>query len=142
MNQNSINLFFFSFIRVLYIKDKKKNAPRVLQYFKEIQKKIAILNHIPSLDFDCDLDGDLNVPTKLKNPVKLEDILNRIKNSYDITLNLNDIEFHEINSDEIHWTGNYKCLFNFREIQHKVPVKIIVRPSIGFQGTKNLSSDE
>ncbi|CAG8689201.1 3830_t:CDS:2 [Funneliformis caledonium] len=116
--------------------DKKKNAPRVLQYFEEIQKKVAILNHIPSLDFDRDLDGDLNIPTKLQNPVKLEDILNRVKSGYNMIFNLDDIEFHENNSGEIHRTGDYKCLFHFREIQIKVPVKIVVKPSIGFQGTK------
>ncbi|RIA95752.1 hypothetical protein C1645_816190 [Glomus cerebriforme] len=122
--------------------DKKNNAPKVLQYFKETQKKIAILNQIPSLTFDCDLDGDFNDPTKLKNPMKLEDILNRIKNDYNITLNLDDIEFHEINSSEISWTGDYKCLFHFREIQHTVPLKIVVKPTIGFQGTRILSSDK
>ncbi|CAB4406562.1 unnamed protein product [Rhizophagus irregularis] len=122
--------------------DKKNNAPKVLKYFKETQKKIAILNHIPSLTFECDLDGDANNPTKLRNSVKLEDILNRIKSEYFISLNLDDIEFHETNSSEINRTGDYKCLFHFREIQHTISVKIIVKPSIGFQGTKNLSSDE
>jgi hypothetical protein len=118
------------------VKDKKNNAPKVLKYFKETQKKIAILNHIPSLTFECDLDGDVNNPIKLKNPVKLEDILNRIKSEYYISLNLDDIEFYGINSSEIGWTGDHKCLFHFREIQHTVSVKIVVNPLIGFQGTK------
>ncbi|GBB85160.1 hypothetical protein RclHR1_11710002 [Rhizophagus clarus] len=117
--------------------DKKNNAPKVLKYFKETQKKIAILNHIPSLTFECDLDGDVNNPTKLKDPVKLEYVLDRIKSEHNISMNLEDIEFHEINSSEIDLTGNYKCLFHFREIQHSVSVKIVVKPSIGFQGTKD-----
>ncbi|CAI2181120.1 9548_t:CDS:2 [Funneliformis geosporum] len=55
---------------------------------------------------------------------------------------VHDIEFHENNSGEIHRTGDFKCLFHFSEIQRKVPVKIVVKPSVGFQGTKNLSTDE
>ncbi|CAG8501007.1 24402_t:CDS:2 [Racocetra persica] len=98
----------------------------VMQYFHELQKTLSKLNHSRHLIFQRESANDPNDRSILKKPVTRDDIINQIKESLNLSININDIEFQPDISDMIQNSGNYTCFVMFREIEHKVPLKIVV----------------
>ncbi|CAG8641827.1 509_t:CDS:2, partial [Racocetra fulgida] len=97
----------------------------VMQYFHELQKTLSKLNHSRHLIFQRESANDPNDLSILKKPVTRDDIINQIKESLNLSININDIEFQQDISDMIQNSGNYTCFVMFREIEHKVPLKIV-----------------
>ncbi|CAG8452869.1 28312_t:CDS:2 [Dentiscutata erythropus] len=85
------------------------------------------LNHSCHLIFERESARDPNDLSVLKSPVTREDIVDKIKESLGLSININDIEFHQDISKMIQNSGNHTCFVTFREIDYKVPLKVVVQ---------------
>ncbi|CAG8532469.1 hypothetical protein C2G38_2168128 [Gigaspora rosea] len=99
----------------------------VMQYFHDLQKTLSKLNHSRHFIFERESAKDPNDLSILKSPVTREDIVDKIKESLDLSININDIEFQQDISNMIQNSGNHTCFVSFREIDHKVPLKLVVQ---------------
>ncbi|CAG8472376.1 28627_t:CDS:2 [Gigaspora margarita] len=99
----------------------------VMQYFHDLQKTLSKLNHSRHFIFERESAKDPNDLSILKSPVTREDIVDKIKESLNLSININDIEFQQDISNMIQNSGNHTCFVTFREIDHKVPLKLVVQ---------------
>lgn len=62
----------------------------------------------------------------IRDSVGALDVAYLVKDKYDLSFNLDDIEFRGDN-DKITKAGDYICDFCFRDIDLKVPVKLSIK---------------
>ncbi|CAG8623494.1 8902_t:CDS:2 [Acaulospora morrowiae] len=109
-----------------------KDDQYVTQYFGEIQRKMATLNHINRLVFkQKPIENADNDSSEIQEPVTVEHVYRKIRYEHGITFNTDDMELQgDGTSGQIQQPGEYNCNFCFREIEIKVPVKIVVEKDV------------
>ncbi|CAJ0626406.1 2134_t:CDS:2 [Entrophospora sp. SA101] len=112
---------------------KEKNKEKLeflLKYFHDLLTKLSILNHIPTITFECQLANAARSTTELKRPLKLEEVLGKIQEYGDIVIDKSNAKWQNIDSNEIIRIGKYVCLVSVNEVNKTVPIKVEVNPLI------------